>query len=67
MGNGAAKRALQAGPLRIGVNPVVIPRQLGKRVDQGLVHQHAIAPVTELLTDQCLQTFGIIHGNLPRV
>ncbi|MNY23635.1 hypothetical protein D3C86_1573080 [compost metagenome] len=65
MGDGAAERALQARPLRIGMDPVIIARQLGKGVDQCLIDQHHIAPVAELLADQGLQGRPVVEVDLP--
>ncbi|MNM77432.1 hypothetical protein D3C81_892840 [compost metagenome] len=63
VGNGAAKRAVLACTLRIGVNPVVITRQRGEGIDQGLIDDNLVAPGAEGLTDQALQRHIIIHGD----
>ncbi|MNT18962.1 hypothetical protein D3C72_1541930 [compost metagenome] len=64
VGDSAAKRTVLPGLLRIGMNPVIVAGQLGKGIDQRLIHQHRVAPVAELLADQRLQALGIINGNL---
>ncbi|MNL49046.1 hypothetical protein D3C87_1719510 [compost metagenome] len=48
------------------MDPVIVTRQPGKFVDQRLVDHHDIAPVAELLADQCLQGRPIVEVDLPR-
>ena len=65
VGDRPSEGTLAARPLDIDVDPVVVSREFGERVDHRLLHFKGVAPGAELLADLAAEGVDVVEADRP--